>query len=372
MPSPVKSDSSKSSPGTQDTNGLEESGIRVAPVEKDTKLRCYDRDKWMKTVLPRLEELALAAVHSYKHSDEKALRNKKSFDGPVEVKGIEEVFPDKLWVTAEQLGELCMATGSGVKLDAFPVSKKIHVRQYASGYKHAGAVGCVSQEITAAARPYFSRPRYAVHTSDRTYGSLLSTGTAPDFVLSSWGVPGGGRAYDTREAPLFIAEVDHGNRTLPELIRHLGMLLGNFPNLNGVVGFKGKEKPDGRKVVALVAIEWGSVGRNACVTRLIDFGPDSLSDTERTNAVTTLGLPRPGVGIDPVAGQNGAGVIQQLPDWERVPNGIEETGDDFVYHISPLLLLVGAHSAEGEELLVPTELAPARINLADLADVYFG
>jgi hypothetical protein len=62
--------------------------------------------------------------------------------------------------------------------------------------------------------------------------------------------------YDSEFGPLFFAEVEHGNRSLPELIRHLGMFLANFPNLNGVLGIKGEEDADGNKVYALILIEW--------------------------------------------------------------------------------------------------------------------
>jgi hypothetical protein len=74
------------------------------------------------------------------------------------------------------------------------------------------------------------------------------------------------------------------------------MLLANFPHLNGVFGIKGEEK-NGNRILVLILIEWrtnATTGvRQPCVTELIDFGPDSLSDIRRGNAETALQLPLP-------------------------------------------------------------------------------
>jgi hypothetical protein len=67
----------------------------------------------------------------------------------------------------------------------------------------------------------------------------------------------------------------HGSYVDVELIRHLGLLLVNFPNLNGVVGIKGEEEANGNKMYALILIEWRTVAgvRQPHVTQLVDFGP---------------------------------------------------------------------------------------------------
>jgi hypothetical protein len=80
-------------------------------------------------------------------------------------------------------------------------------------------------------------------------------GSAPDVTVQSLERANGQPMGDSELGPLFFAEVEHGNRSLPELIRHLGMLLANFPNLNGVLGIKGEEAGD-NKPNALILIEW--------------------------------------------------------------------------------------------------------------------
>ena len=77
----------------------------------------------------------------------------------------------------------------------------------------------------------------------------------PDLTVLSLGRANGQPTGNSEFGPIFFAEAEHGNRSLPELIRHLGMLLVNFPNLNGVLGIKGEEDGNGNKVNALILIE---------------------------------------------------------------------------------------------------------------------
>jgi hypothetical protein len=60
---------------------------------------------------------------------------------------------------------------------------------------------------------------------------------------------------------LFCRGGSRENRSLLELIRDLGMLMANFPNLDGVLGIKIEKDVDGNRVNALISIEWRSVTR---------------------------------------------------------------------------------------------------------------
>ena len=175
---------------------------------------------------------------------------------------------------------------------------------------------------------------------------------------------------DSEFGPIFFAEVEHGNRSMPELIRHLGVLLVNFPNLNGVLGTTGEEGRQG-KMNALVLIEWRTVAgqRGPHVTQLIDFGPNPYTDLKRGNINTTLALPPTPAATPAEPGQHGAGVVA-LPDWTRFANGMDGDNEAIV-PLSPALLLTRARQyGTGAVINVPATALPARINLADLVRKY--
>jgi hypothetical protein len=114
--------------------------------------------------------------------------------------------------------------------------------------------------------------------------------SAPDVTVQSLGDIDGQRLGDSEIlGPLFYAEAEQRNRSLLELIHHLGMLLADFPNLNGVLGSMGEEDDDGNKVNVLILIEWRTVAgvRQPHVTQLVAFGPHPYTDTNLSNANVT-------------------------------------------------------------------------------------
>jgi hypothetical protein len=130
------------------------------------------------------------------------------------------------------------------------------VRQVASGNTQGEAVAEVVGAIGNAVLPYSDPPQEFVSAgTGGIYGRKYNLVSAPDVTVRSLGRVNGQPMGNSQLGPLFFAEVEHGNRSLPELIRHLGMLLANFPNLNGVLGIKG-EKDGDNKMNALILNEW--------------------------------------------------------------------------------------------------------------------
>jgi hypothetical protein len=171
----------------------------------------------------------------------------------------------------------------------------------------------------------FSDPPQAFVTTgtDGMYGSNIIS--APDLTVQSLGQANGQPTRNSELGPIFFAEAEHGNRSLPELIRYLGMLLVNFPNLNGVLGIKGEEDSNGNKVNALILIEWRenmAGARQPHVTRLVDFGPHPYSDEKKRNANDALQLKLPfPAGTLAQSGVHGAGAATPLPEWTRFVAG---------------------------------------------------
>jgi hypothetical protein len=192
--------------------------------------------------------------------------------------------------------------------------------------------------------------------------------SAPDVAVSSVSSANGTPLRDTPEAPIFFCEIEDGNRSLPALIRHLGMLQVNFPNLNGVVGIKGGTRKNGDQWAVLIFLQ------GTAVTTLLDFGPSPLVAIQTNVANTTLALPLPPIGAEPVARQHGAGAVAaNLPVWERMPNGQNAAGGggDAVFEIPANALLAGSHARGGIALAVPANAVPARISLKELVIRYF-
>jgi hypothetical protein len=189
--------------------------------------------------------------------------------------------PGDGWLPIKQLGEACQVAKRSVgKLHvlAFKTTSEIFVYQVASGYTHAEAVAEVLGEIHSAVLPYSRQPeRFVATGTDGLYGNAFIS--APDVTVRSVGQASGLPVKDSQHGPLFFAEVEDGNCSLPELIRHLGMLLANYPNLNGVLGIKGEEDAHGNQMNSLITIQWCIVAgvRQPYVTNLVDFGPNALS-----------------------------------------------------------------------------------------------
>jgi hypothetical protein len=253
---------------------------------------------------------------------------------------------------------------------------KVFVRSVASGYVHGEAVAEVCGSVFTAVRPFSALPpRYARIGTGGMYGRDYIS--APDVTVRSLGTDQGGPTGDSELFPLFFLEVENGNRSLLSLIRHLGMLLANFPRLNGVFGIKGEEK-DGEKVLVLILIEWraNATGiRQPCVTRLVDFGPDSLSGIRRGNAETALQLPLPPVGTRAIPGVHGAGVgvffAAPIPAWTRWERGMDTEHHRQTIPLPAALLLAGARATNGDILDIPGDALGAEIQLETICSIYF-
>lgn len=321
-----------------------------------------------------VEEAALALVEAakvYKKQDAEAYSEGNYYDDYVKAE-----FPK--WLSVGQLGEACdiaERTVGKLKVEAFGKTSEFFVRQVASGYTHGEAVGEVLGQISGAAHAYSRLPQRFVRVgTDALYGSELIS--APDVTVRSVGHADGSSTGDSEHGPLFFAEVERGNRSLPELIRHMGMLLANFPNLNGVLGIKGEEAKNGNQLNALILIEWrtgASGNRQPHVVQLVDFGPHAYSDTLRRNANDTLQLALPPVGVKAQSGVHGAGTAATLPEWTRLPGGQDAQGDSAIISIPATLLLAGSHStgANGAIIDIPPAALPAAINLEEIVNIFY-
>jgi hypothetical protein len=165
-----------------------------------------------------------------------------------------------------------------LRVDAFHAAGeafyKVFVRQVVSGHTKGEAVAELCRSVANAVLPFSRRaPRYAAVGTDGLYGGAHIS--APDVTVQSLERTNkGGPTGDSELGPLFFLEVESGDRSLLSLIRHLGMLLANFPHLNGVFGIKGEEK-HGNRILVLILSEWrtnAATGvRQSCVTELIDL-----------------------------------------------------------------------------------------------------
>jgi hypothetical protein len=205
------------------------------------------------------------------------------------------------------------------------------------------------------------------------FGNIDNTITAPDVTVRSLGLSNGDPSDNLALAPVFFAEVEDGHRSVPALIRHLGMLLANFPRLNGVLGIKGERDANNQLFGFLVLIEWRGIGvtRRPCVTNLVDFGPNEMTSLRRSNAEVELGLSLPPPNVIPRCGEHGAGV-EAVPQWARYANGLDIQGNPAIVRVSPSLLLTGARrQGDGAIVDIAPDAIPADINLKRLCSSYF-
>jgi hypothetical protein len=331
---------------------------------------------------PSAHELARAlvvAANLYKEQDGDARSINVHFDESVQVELPQH--RGTFLIDIELLGRACeIAKGRVGKLrvDAFQAPGeefcKVFVRQVASGYTHGEAVLEVGAAVANAVLPFCRHaPQYARAGTDGMYGSAHIS--APDVTVRSIGTDQGEPAKDSEFAPLFFLEVEDGNRSLLCLIRHLGMLLVNFPHLNGVLGIKGEEK-NGIRILVLILIEWrtdaGTGVRQPCVTELVDFGPDSLSDIRRNHAETALQLPLPPVGEEARAREHGAGVVAEpFPVWTRLVSGRDAAQQPASIILPATLLLAGAHDVHGTIITIPGNALGAELYLDVICSIYF-
>ena len=336
--------------------------------------RCDERGR--DTMVEQAAKAIVKAANIYKKLDAEAISNGENYDDYVKVdlSAVGDFF------RMEDLGDACCIakrTVGKLKIVVFPDASEVLVRQVASGYKHGEAVSEVNREIGNAALPYSrarrgKAPFIAVGT-DGMYGSTLIS--APDITVRSVGLPNGQPTEASELGPRFFAEVEDGNRSLQELIRHLGTLLVNFPNLNGVLGIKGQQDENGNRLNALITIEWGIVAgvRQPQITNLVDFGPDPMSETLKNNANHTLSLPLPlPPGTRAVGGTHGAGVSAPLPGWTRFVDGEDPQGFPAIISIPPTALFGGAcTTGTGDLIAIAVNAVPATVNLEQLANIYF-
>lgn len=304
-----------------------------------------------------------AAFSSYTRQSEAAWDRGEDFDGPVYVDYDSQINP---WFTAEELGLVCQSARRGARVDAFQAAGKVVVRECDSGFRHSEAAKYVGNMVAQAVSAYSDNsPRYVRDGSDGMFGTNVIS--APDVTLRSVADANGTPLRDSPQAPIFFCEIEDNNRSLPALIRHLGMLQINFPNLNGVVGIKGGTRKNGDQWAVLIHLQGNAV------VAMIDFGPSALETRQANIANTTLALPLPPVGVEPVAGQHGAGAVAgNLPGWERMPNGQNAVlGVAAVFEIPANALLAGSHARGGLALAVPVNAPPARISLEEIVVRYF-
>jgi hypothetical protein len=188
--------------------------------------------------------------------------------------------------------EIIKGTSAGeVRLEA--IGGKVLVRQVAFGYRHGEATVEIASELYTAVASYSDPPAAFVGVGlGGMYGVDTTFISAPDVTVQSLGRQSGQPTNDTADGPLFLAEVEDNNRSLPALIRHLGMLLVSFPNLNGVLGIKADSNKEGtQQYRVLILVEWRvnvAGQRQPQVTQLVDFGPDEIPNVRRINAEKAL------------------------------------------------------------------------------------
>jgi hypothetical protein len=324
-------------------------------------------------MVQQVADALVEAASLYEEQDKKALLKGDYYDELVRVERGGHWLP-----TIDQLGDACNIAQRSVgklKVLAFPNTGQVFLRQVASGHTHGEVVAEVVREFSNAALAYSYPPQAFVSTgTDGIYGSNIFS--APDLTVRSLGRADGQPTRNSEFGPIFFAEAEHGNRSLPELIRHLGMLLVNFPNLNGILGIKGEEDDNGNKFNALILIEWRDTladgARHPHVTRLVDFGPHPYSEQKKSNANDALVLPLPyPAGTLAQSGVHGAGAATPLPEWTRFGSGMD--GDNpATIRISPTLLFAGAHSTGNNSAVIdiPETALEANINLAHLVLKY--
>jgi hypothetical protein len=121
----------------------------------------------------------------------------------------------------------------------------------------------------------------------------------------------------------------------------------------------------------LILIEWrtnAATGvRQPCVTKLVDFGPDSLSGIRRCHAETALQLPLPPVGTLAMPEVHGAGVFfaAPFPEWTRLVSGMDAAQQPETITLPATLLLAGAITN------IPGDALGAEIDLQNICSIYF-
>lgn len=301
------------------------------------------------------------------------------YDGPVFVEIPSSLNETDGWFTADEIGTVSRNVGPGlqhvrhVRVDAYAKTREIEIHGLASGHRHSRARVEVNDAIAEVTRTYRrDTPEYIQHSSVGTYG--VNYITAPDVLLGAVGSPAGNGLRDSPEAPIFVCEIEDHHRSLPALIRHVGALFTNYPNLNAVVGIKGGRTATSgaagdRLWAALFMVEQQApIGLS--VTALLDFGQDRLTDAQKTNAENTLVLPVPPAGTKPVSGTHGLGLQGPIMDWDRLPAGLDAMGNSVNHEIPLSLLLSGARAANGVALNVPAG-AGAMLRLPVLLRRYF-
>jgi hypothetical protein len=132
----------------------------------------------------------------------------------------------------------------------------------------------------------------------------------------------------------------------------------------------------GIQILVLILVEWrinAATGvRQPCLTELIAFGPDPLSDTRRGNAEAALQLPLPPASTQAIAGVHGAGVFSApFPAWTRLVGGMDAAQQPVTITLPATLLLAGARAANGAIIDVPGNALGAEIYLKLICSMHF-
>jgi hypothetical protein len=347
-------------------------------------------------LVDRMAGALIAAARKYKELDESARLNGVCFDGDVkaelagatgedadveaELAGTTgKDFPLEIPILVNAL-EIAQRSVGRICIDAYKTTGRVQVfvNQVSSGHIHGVAVVLVVRAISNATEA-FEGPsdEFVAVGGDGMYGDVNGIINAPDCTVHSLWDSNGRPTGSSLDGLLFLAEVENGNRSLPELIRCMEMLLANFQSLNAVLGMKCEDDTNGNKVHAFILIAWCTVsGVRAphVVTKLFDFGPYEYSDMKKNNATAILQLPLPPAATKPIAGVHGAVVVAaHLLPWTRMVSGrdAQHSADHILMEIPASLLVTGAHSqGTGAPITIPLHAVPARLNLASLSRIF--
>ena len=150
---------------------------------------------------------------------------------------------------------------------------------------------------------------------------------------------------DEAEKVLFLAEIEHKNRSLPELIRTLHDYCEKYGNMNGTFGIKCDDSSgnaEGNIHITMIVIKKHPLE----LLKMIDFGPDELTDIKKENmmgAFTECGIK-----------------VASSLEWERYPDGQHpETGNAMAIGFSmEHFLFKGAHYKNGIAKYTSSEQIP--------------
>lgn len=243
--------------------------------------------------------------------------------------------------------------------------RELRINVYASGFRHGGGVGELNGAFGIARHANLFRHATICSDGLAVVGSQI---LAPDLVIHSF-EPRDHPDPGTPGCPItYVGEVEHSNRSLPELIRHLGMVMGVFPQppahpnppINGAVGCKLLQGTAAHSRAVLFVI-----GRNAAgvpvVTDAYDFGAEPMSPQQRIPADAAM-----------------TDAFGAAPVWTRVEEGRDAQGQEVVVEIPFETVVEGVLDAAGAPLnlanMMPPGVGwvPVRIELERMLQILAG